>query len=163
MTRLLLLRRWCDALKEFNSLKLFLLIVSGKNYIGKKPDKDEKLPSAIPAVTILSYPIDTLPKRGLHHPFTTAPTDFSSTLSQDLFILPKGKKGCVKKQTTKGKSIENCYKFFPKNRENKSNFFDWTKQGKRSINFCKSFVFVPILLESFAFSGYLKTFLFRSS
>ena len=51
MTRLLLLRRWwrCDALKEFNSLKLFLLIVSGKKLYRKKEAKARQRWKVAPA------------------------------------------------------------------------------------------------------------------
>ena len=135
MTRLLLLRRWCDALKEFNSLKLFLLIVSGTKLYRKKARQRWKVAPA--AFTFLS---------DWHFTKKGAPPSIRSILrSHWLFLVPflgplyfpRDYNG-VKKQTTKGKSIENCYKFPQKVREQKKDKVNFLigQRNKGSIKFC---------------------------
>ena len=79
------------------------------------------------------------------------------------FYTSQGKERVCKKADNKGKINWKLLQIlFPKIERTKASFLI-RRNRERSINFCKSFVFVPIWLESFAFSGYLKTFLFRSS
>lgn len=71
------------------------------------------------------------------HPKVVAPLTFLSSFLRT-FILPKGERKGVKKQTTKGKSIENCYKFPQKVREQKKDKVNFLigQRNKGSIKFC---------------------------